>query len=50
MIPKSVTASRIEENFVEIELSSEDVKAIESIGITEPKRFNIPYIASEYHC
>jgi L-glyceraldehyde reductase len=47
VIPKSVTASRIQENFKEIELSNEDFEKIESIGKKEPRRFNIPYIANK---
>jgi len=47
VIPKSVTASRIQENFKEIELSSEDFEKIEAIGKKEPCRFNIPYIANK---
>jgi len=47
VIPKSVTASRIQENFKEVELSKEDFEKIEEIGKKEPKRFNIPYIANK---
>lgn len=47
VIPKSVTASRIQENFKEIELSQADFEKIESIGKKEPRRFNIPYIANK---
>jgi len=47
VIPKSVTASRIQENFKEIELSKEDFEKIEEIGKKEPRRFNIPYIANK---
>lgn len=46
MIPKSVTPSRIVENFKEVELSPEDIKEIDSVG-KEQRRFNIPYIASK---
>jgi len=46
VIPKSVTASRIQENFKEIELSKEDFEKVESIG-KEPRRFNIPYVANK---
>lgn len=47
VIPKSVTISRIQENFKEIELSKEDFEKIEGIGKKEPRRFNIPYIANK---
>jgi L-glyceraldehyde reductase len=47
VIPKSVTPSRIQENFKEVELSNEDFEKIESIGKKEPRRFNIPYIANK---
>ncbi|UNI17176.1 D/L-glyceraldehyde reductase [Purpureocillium takamizusanense] len=42
VIPKSVTASRIRENFQEIELDDEAIKAIDKLG-EQPQRFNIPY-------
>lgn len=47
VIPKSVTTSRIQENFKEIELSKEDFEKIEAIGKAEPRRYNIPYIANK---
>lgn len=47
VIPKSVTPSRIAQNFQEIKISDEDVKAINEIGEKEPKRFNIP-LTCEY--
>ncbi|KNG50843.1 Aldo/keto reductase [Stemphylium lycopersici] len=47
VIPKSVTASRIQENFKEVELSEDDFQKIEEIGKKEPRRFNIPYIANK---
>jgi hypothetical protein len=41
VIPKSVTASRIRENFEEVEIEEQDVKALDALG--DPyKRFNIP--------
>ncbi len=42
VIPKSVTASRIRENFQEVELDDEAIKAIDKLG-EQPQRFNIPY-------
>lgn len=47
VIPKSVTASRIRDNFKEIELSKEDFEKIEQIGKDERRRFNIPYVANK---
>ncbi|EMD64453.1 hypothetical protein GGP41_006861 [Bipolaris sorokiniana] len=47
VIPKSVTASRIQENFKEVELSEEDFQKVEEIGKKERRRFNIPYIANK---
>lgn len=37
-----MTPSRIRDNFKEIELSLEDVQAIDAIG-KNPKRYNVPY-------
>lgn len=42
VIPKSVTPSRIHQNFQEIKIDDEDVKAINGIGEKEPMRFNVP--------
>jgi L-glyceraldehyde reductase len=47
VIPKSVTASRIQENFKEVELSDDEFKKVEQIGKDEPRRFNIPYTANK---
>ena len=41
VIPKSVTPSRIRENFQEIELDEEARKAIDALG-QDGRRFNIP--------
>ncbi|POR33394.1 D/L-glyceraldehyde reductase [Tolypocladium paradoxum] len=41
VIPKSVTASRIRENFQEVDLDDEAVQALKNLGET-PQRFNIP--------
>lgn len=42
VIPKSVTPSRIRENFHEIELEEQDIAVLEVLGKT-PTRFNIPF-------
>lgn len=41
VIPKSVTASRIRENFQEVELDAEAIKELDKLG-EKPQRFNIP--------
>ncbi|KAM4062651.1 aldo/keto reductase family protein [Hirsutella rhossiliensis] len=42
VIPKSVTPSRIRENFVDVEIDDEAFDAIEKLG-QSPQRFNVPY-------
>ncbi|KAJ5666610.1 hypothetical protein N7462_011019 [Penicillium macrosclerotiorum] len=46
VIPKSVTPSRIRDNFKEIELTPEEVKQVTAIG-NERRRYNTPYTANK---
>ena len=45
VIPKSVTPARILENFKEVEISQEDIKAIEAC-CADQRRYNVPYTAN----
>jgi len=49
VIPKSVTPSRIAENFKEIELDDEDLKAVQKYSdeYKGRRRFNVPYTANK---
>ena len=49
VIPKSVTASRIAENFKEIQLDDEDIKAIAKFSDEHQgrRRYNVPYTANK---
>jgi L-glyceraldehyde reductase len=44
VIPKSVTPSRIESNFNDIEITSEEFEEIAEVGRKNPVRYNIPYL------
>ncbi|KAJ5444821.1 uncharacterized protein N7458_008693 [Penicillium daleae] len=46
VIPKSVTPSRIRDNFKEIELTAEEVEKVNTLG-NDRKRYNTPYIANK---
>ena len=46
VIPKSVTASRIAENFVDVELSQDEIAEIDALG-KENKRFNVPGVVND---
>ncbi|KAJ5666511.1 uncharacterized protein N7477_008959 [Penicillium maclennaniae] len=46
VIPKSVTPSRIRDNFKEIELLPEEVQKVSQLG-KDRKRYNIPYTANK---
>ena len=46
MIPKSVTPSRIRDNFKEVELTPEEVQKVSALG-KDRRRYNIPYTANK---
>jgi len=46
VIPKSVHAKRIAENFKEVELTPEEIAEVESIGAVQ-RRYNVPYAANK---
>lgn len=45
VIPKSVTTSRIIENFVQVELTDDEVAGVNVLG-KENLRFNVPWVAN----
>ncbi|KAJ6021451.1 hypothetical protein N7540_006955 [Penicillium herquei] len=47
VIPKSVTPSRIQDNFKEIELTAEEVAKVSALG-QDRRRYNTPFIASMF--
>ncbi|KFY26451.1 hypothetical protein V491_01309 [Pseudogymnoascus sp. VKM F-3775] len=46
VIPKSVTPTRIRENFQEVTLSPQDISEVESVGKVQ-RRYNVPFIANK---
>ncbi|CEJ53678.1 Putative Aldo/keto reductase family protein [Penicillium brasilianum] len=46
VIPKSVTPSRIRDNFKEIELTAEEIEKVSALG-KDRKRYNTPYTANK---
>ncbi|KAL4921468.1 NADP-dependent oxidoreductase domain-containing protein [Aspergillus aurantiobrunneus] len=46
VIPKSVTASRIAENFQEVELTPEEIAKVSKLGENR-RRYNTPYVANQ---
>lgn len=48
VIPKSVTPSRIRDNFKEVELTAEEVAKVSSLGEgAKRRRYNTPYTANK---
>ena len=47
VIPKSVTPSRIRDNFKEVELTAEEIAKVSALG-AERRRYNTPYAASTF--
>lgn len=46
VIPKSVTASRIVENFQEVELTPEEIAKVSKLGENR-RRYNTPFVANK---
>lgn len=47
VIPKSVTPSRIRDNFKEVELTAEEIAKVSALG-AQRRRYNTPYAASMF--
>jgi L-glyceraldehyde reductase len=46
VIPKSVTASRIVQNFVQVELTDDEIAGVNALG-KENLRFNVPWVVND---